>query len=79
MVSDVIALNFSKKLDPLTAPCRIWRDQIFKVTSCNQFKFLIFGNIKWVFRRFAIIQDNIFVFLKLKSIFTKIDISSVKF
>ena len=42
----------------------------------NQFKFLVFGNIKRGFR-FVFIQGNIF-FLKLNRILTKIDISCVK-
>ena len=41
-----------------------WRD------VCNQSKFLVFGNIKRVFRRFAFIQANIF-FLKIKKDFNK--------
>ena len=55
---------------------QFWRDCIFKVTWCNQFKFSVFGNIKRVFRWFAFIQANIF--LKLKRILTKINISWVK-
>ena len=48
----------------------------FKVAWCNQFKFLVLGNIKRVFR-FAFIQAIIF-FLKLNRILTKIDVSCVK-
>ena len=55
---------------------QFWRDCIFKVTWCNQFKFSVFGNIKRVFRWFAFIQANIF--LKLKRILTEINISWVK-
>ena len=47
-----------------------WRD----VINSNSW---LFGNIKWVSRRFTFIQANIF-FLKLKSILTKIDSSCVK-
>ena len=65
------------RLHWLTVPCRFWRDQIFKVTWCSQFKFMGFGNMKRVFRRLAHIQANIF-FIKLKWILTKIDISWVK-
>ena len=61
----------------MTVLCGFWRDCIFKVTWCNQFKFLVFGNIKWVFRWFAFLQANIFC-LKLKRILTKINISWVK-
>ena len=45
MSSDAIALNFLKKSDSTdSVPCGFWRDKIFKVI-CNQFKFLVFGNI----------------------------------
>ena len=47
-----------------------WRDQIFQMTLCNQFKFFVFGNIKKVFRKFAFIQANIFI-LKIKKDFNK--------
>ena len=39
----------------------------------NQFKFLVFGNIKSFHFRFALIQANIF-FLKLNRILTKLNI-----
>ena len=56
-----------------------WRDYILNWCDVPTqiFKFLVFGNIKSVFIRFAFIQVNFF-FLKLKSILTKIDISCVK-
>ena len=41
-----------------------WRDLIFKVTLCNQFKFLVFDNIKKVFRRFTFTQANNFLLKK---------------
>ena len=50
--------------------------EIFKVTWCNQFKFLVLGSINRVFS-FVFIQANIF-FLKFNRILTKIDISCVK-
>ena len=73
-----ITLNFSTELDS-TDDCYMAFGEIscFKVTWCKQFKFLVFGNIKWVFRMFAFIQANIF-FLKLKSILKKINISCIK-
>ena len=65
MGSDAIALNFSNKLD--STDCSIWvlERSIFKsdMIHLNQFKFLVFDNIKRVFRRFAFIEANIF-FLK---------------
>ena len=39
------------------------------MTWCNQFKFLVFGNIKTVFRRFAFIQATEYFFLKIKKDF----------
>ena len=72
MGSDDIPLNFSKELD--STDCFI-----LMVTWCNQFKFLVFGNIKKVSRRLAFIQANTFFLLKIKSDFiTKIDISFVR-
>ena len=68
---DAIALNFPTELD--STDC----DQIFKVAWCKQFKYLVLGNIKYVFTRFVFIQANIF-FLKLKGILTKTDISCAK-
>ena len=60
-------LNFSKELASTDCSMRFCRDQIFKVMWYNQFKFLVFGNIKKVFR-FAFVQANIF-FLKIKKDF----------
>ena len=57
---DAIALNFLKKLDSIDWPMWVLEREV----TCNQFKFLVFGNIKRVFR-FAFIQANIF-FLKIK-------------
>ena len=69
MGSDAIALNFLKKLD--STDCFIWvlersisqSDTIY----LNQFKFVVFDNIKRVFRRFAFIEANIFFLKCIKS------------
>ena len=60
MSCDFIALNFSKELD--STDCSMW-----VMERCNHFKFLVFDNIKRIFRRFAFIQVNIF-FLRFKSV-----------
>ena len=71
--TNAIALNFSKELDSTGCSIQVlerldfWSDAMY-----NQFKFLVFVNIKTkkVFRRSAFIQTNIF-FLKLKRSLTK--------
>ena len=72
-----VAITFSKELDCTDCCMRVSERLDFKVTGCNQLKFLIFGNIKQVFRRLAFSQANIF-FLKLKRVLTKIDVSCAK-
>ena len=57
---DATALNFLKKLD--STDCSLWVLERLEVTWCNQFKFLVFDNIKRVFS-FAFIQVNIYLFL----------------
>ena len=71
MGSGAITVNFSKELDSTDCSIRGFERLDFEVKWCNQFKF------KWVFRRFAFIQANIF-FLKLKRILTKLEILCVK-
>ena len=66
-VVDAIALNFSTELDFNNC----WRNQIFKIMSCKQFKFLAFLN---GFLEGLSLFKLIFFFLKLKSILTKIKI-----
>ena len=78
MDSDTITFNFSNELDSSACSMQVLERLDFKEAGCNQFKLLVFGNVKWVFRRFAFIQTNIF-FLKLKSILTTTKILCVKF
>ena len=77
MGSGTIASNLSKELGSTHCSMQVLERLDFYVTLCKQFKFLVFDNIKKVFRRFAFIQANI-LFLKLKRILTKVDISCVK-
>ena len=76
MGSDAITLNLLKKLVSTDFSRWVFERLVFKVTWCNQYKFLVFGNIKRVFR---FVFKLIFFFLKLNWILTKIDISCVKF
>ena len=69
MSSDAFALNFWKELYCTDCSMRVLVRLIFKVTCCNRFKFLVFGNIKRVSRRFFFIQ--LIFFLKMKKGFNK--------
>ena len=56
---DAIALNFSTELDSTRSThCSMGFGEM------KQFKFLVFGDSKWVIRSFAFIQTNIFLKIK---------------
>ena len=57
MDSHAIALNFSEELDSTDCSMRVL-EKIFKMMWFNQFKFLVLGNIKRVFR-FAFTAQSI--------------------
>ena len=58
---DAIALNFSTEVDSIECYMGLGEIIFFKVTWCNQFKFLVFIDIKWVFRSFVFIQAIVFL------------------